>query len=309
VITATFSSLITRMAQIIEIAHNAGRRVVMAGRSIENTVRIAKELGLIKVPMDAFISTQDAQHISDDKLLIMATGTQGEERAALSRMISGEHNDFDIKAGDTVILSSSFIPGNENKIKDVIGKLAKRGAEVYHSQMMDVHATGHACAEDHKMLIHLCKPKYLMPIHGEYTDLLGQKTTAVKVGMAPENVILTENGTTIDFDSVGFKVAGKVDAKHILVDGFMMGDLTPEVLDDREKLGSEGIVVIVIAGTEANIVTRGFLEVRENQVHLDAIKGIALTSQSQEPESISSKVSEYIREKIGRDPIVVTVRK
>ncbi|MEI7603836.1 MAG: ribonuclease J [bacterium] len=309
VITVTFSTLITRMAQIVEIAHAAGRKVVMTGRSIESTVRIAKELGLIKVPMEAFVSKEDARYTPDEELLIMATGSQGEENAALNRMVTGNHNDFDIQTGDTVILSSSFIPGNENKINDVIGKLAKKGAIVYHSQMMDVHATGHACSEDHKMLIHLCKPKFLMPVHGDYVALLGQKTTAIKVGMPAENVILTENGTTLDFDANTYQMAGKVDANQVLVDGFMMGDITPEILADRQKLGNEGIVVIVVGSNDIYIVSRGFIEVNENQTHIDAIKSIAKAKIEQGNEQVSQAVSQYIAEKIGRDPIVITVRR
>lgn len=309
VITATFSTLVTRMAQIVEIAHNNGRKVVMAGRSIENTVRIAKELGLIKVPLDAFITNDQAKHTPDSELLIMATGTQGEENAALNRMVSGTHRDFDIKATDTVILSSSFIPGNESKINGVIGKLAKLGATVYHSHMMNVHASGHACAEDHKMLLHLCKPKFLMPIHGEYTDLLGQRNTAVKVGMAVENVILTENGTTIDFDESTYKIAGKVNATPLLVDGNLMGDITPELLMDREQLGEDGILVVVQYGNEAKVVTRGFIEIRENQVHVDAILDIVRSNADKDTGSIENAIKTYTTEKLGRNPIVIVAKK
>jgi ribonuclease J len=309
VLTATFSTLITRMAQIVEIAHKAGRKVVMLGRSIETTVRIAKELGLIKVPMEAFITVDQAKHTPDNELLIMVTGTQGEESAVLSRMASGNHRDFDVKTTDTIILSSSFIPGNENKINRVIGKLAKIGATVYHSHMMNVHASGHACAEDHKMLLHLCKPKYLMPIHGEFTDLLGQKATAVKVGMAPENVILTENGTTIDFDQIGFTVAGKTNAAPLLVDGNMMGDITPQLLMDREQLGEDGILVAVINGQEVNILTRGFIEVKENQNHINAITELVKKEIDKENGIIEGSVKTYITETIGRNPIVVVYKK
>ena len=309
VITATFSTLITRMAQIVEIAHHAGRKVVMTGRSIESTVRIAKELGLIKVPLDAFVTKEQSQNIPDKELLIMATGSQGEENAALSRMVGGTHNNFDIKVGDTVILSSSFIPGNEGKINDVIGKLTKKGAFVYHSKMMDVHASGHAAAEDHKMLLHLAKPKYLMPIHGDYVALVGQKATALKVGMDKDSVILTENGTTIDFDATGYKVAGKVNATPIAVDGNIVGDITPEIISDRQRLGEEGVLMIVVSGQDINIVTRGFIEVKESQHYIDEITNMVKNNLDKTNEVISAQVSAYVTEKIGRDPIVMIVKK
>ena len=311
VITATFSTLITRMAQIIEIAHNAGRKVVMSGRSIETTVRIAKELGLIKVPIEAFINSDQARNMPDNELLIMATGSQGEEFAALNRMANGVHTNFDIKAGDTVILSSSFIPGNEGKIHELIAKLSKKQAIVYNSKMMDVHASGHAGIEDHKMLLHLCKPKYLMPIHGDYVQLLGQKTTAIKVGMDPNNVILTENGTTVDFSTDGtFRIAGKVNAYPLLVDGFVMGDITPAILEDRQKLGEEGVIVNVInSDKHITIVSRGLMEVKESQGHIDAITDIVKSHLEGNNDMISKLVGDYIRERIGRNPLVMTVRK
>ena len=297
------------MAQIIEIAHAAGRKVVMSGRSIETTVRIAKELGLIKVPLESFLSIDQAKHIPDDQLLILATGSQGEEQAALNRMVHGVHNSFDIKHGDTVILSSSFIPGNENKINELIGKLMKKGAIVYNSKMMDVHATGHAAIEDHKLLYHLCKPKFLMPIHGDFVQLSGQKLTAIKVGMSPEQVILTENGTTVDFTPDSYKIMGKVNASPLMVDGFVMGDITPAILEDRQRLGDEGVIINVINGDNIQIVSRGVMEIKENQNHIDAISAIVKSQLEKDNDMISKSVGDYVREKIGRDPIVITVKK
>jgi ribonuclease J len=266
-IVALFASNIARIQQLIDIANAEGRKVVFNGRSIEVSVKIAKELGYLHIPEGLEIDVKQANDFPADQIAIITTGSQGEPMSALSRMSSGMHKQIKIKKDDTVIFSSKFIPGNEKAITHIINNLYRRGADVIYEKISDIHVSGHAFQEELKLMINLTKPKYFIPIHGEYRHLILHSRLAEQVGIPKENILLAENGQIIEFDEWGGSVRGSVTTGRVLIDGKGIGDVGRSVLKERRNLAEDGLVVVNMAFDEETgavlygpeIVSRGFV--------------------------------------------------
>ncbi|MFH2219208.1 MAG: ribonuclease J [Pseudomonadota bacterium] len=267
IIVALFASSIARIQQVVDIAKSLDRKVVFDGRSIEVSVNIAQDLGYLQVPDGLEIDIREINDHPPDEVVIITTGSQGEPMSALSRMAAGAHKQIKIKEGDTVFLSSKFIPGNEKAIANIINNLYRRGADVVYEKISAIHVSGHAFQEELKLMINLTKPEYFIPIHGEYRHLVLHARLAEKVGISKENIIIAENGQTIEFDEYGGRVRESVATGRILIDGKGVGDVGRSVLKERRILSEDGLVVvnmaldeetgIVVYGPE--IVSRGFV--------------------------------------------------
>ncbi|ACN14801.1 hydrolase (metallo-beta-lactamase superfamily) [Desulforapulum autotrophicum HRM2] len=258
VLIALFASNVFRIRQIIDIALKNNRKIVLNGRSIEQTVAIAKELGYLDWPEHMSLDLRKVNSFPDDKIMVITTGSQGEPMSALSRMATGFHKQLNIKKGDTVILSSKSIPGNEKAISNIINNLYRRGAEVVHDKIAKVHVSGHACREELKLMINLVKPKYFIPIHGEYRHLVIHARLAEKQGIPRHRVLAAENGNVICFDDKGAKIDGQVYTGRVLIDGKGIGDVGRSVLKERRNLSEDGLVVVsMIIDEETGIVLYG----------------------------------------------------
>ena len=231
IVVATFSSLITRIAEIIKIAEKLGRKVALNGYSMKTNIQIAQNLGFVKAKEGTIISVEEVSKFKDDKVMILSTGAQGESNAGLMKIINGEHRSIKIKPGDTFVLSSSVIPGNERSVQTVKDNLARQGAIVFHSALVDIHSSGHAPKDDIALVIKLLKPKYLMPVHGYYFMRAANGQTAIGAGVAKENVRLMDNGQVAELTKDSFKVTKEeVPAYYVMVDGLGVGDVEEVVL-------------------------------------------------------------------------------
>jgi len=324
IIIGLFASSITRIQQVIDIARAIGRNVVFTGRSIETSVSIAKKLGYINIPEEMEIGIDQIREFSDEEILIITTGSQGEPMAALARMASGTHKQIKIKKEDTVILSSKFIPGNEKAITKIINDLYRLGADVIYEKISQIHVSGHAFQEELKLMINLTRPKYFIPIHGEYRHLVLHSRLAEQVGIKKENILLAENGQIIEFDGNGGKVQDKIITGRVLIDGKGIGDVGRSVLKERRDLSEDGLVIvnmafdeetgIVIFGPE--IVSRGFVFETETGHLLEDAKCVILEIVEEiGPEiqdragKIRSKISKALRKyfffTIKRRPVIL----
>ncbi len=283
IMVATFSSNIDRIQQIIYSAVKHRRKVAIIGRSMENTVRTANQLGYLDIPKNILIDISELSNYTDEQLVIITTGSQGEPMAALSRIASSDHKQVDIKPGDKVIISSSPIPGNEKTISKVINELMKKGADViYDGLMNDVHVSGHAKQEEIKILHALIKPKFLVPIHGEYKHLKCHKELAISMGMKKENVFVMNIGDVLELSNKTARCVTNVPAGEVLVDGLGVGDVSNIVLRDRKHLSEDGLMIVVItmeretgrilAGPD--IISRGFVYVKESEVLISEAKAV-----------------------------------
>ena len=283
-IIALFASNVARIQQIINIAKARNKKVVINGRSIEISVKIAKELGFIRIPDGMEIDVGRIDSFPDDAIVIITTGSQGEPMSALSRMANGNHKKVAIKEGDTVILSSKFIPGNEKAIAKIIDSLYRRKANVIYEKILAIHVSGHAFQEELKMMINLTKPKYFIPIHGEYRHLILHARLAERIGIAEERILLAENGQVVEFDKKGGRITGKVTTGRILVDGKGVGDIGRNVLKERRILSEEGFVAVTMAFDEETgivvygpeLVSRGFVFEAETGHLLEDAKCVIL---------------------------------
>lgn len=324
VIVALFASNVTRMQQIINIARARAKKVVINGRSIEVSAHIAKELGYLDLPEEMAIDIDEVGEYPDDEIMMITTGSQGEPMSALARMASGTHKQIKIKPGDTVILSSKFIPGNEKAITGIINRLYKRGANVIYEKISDIHVSGHAFREELKLMINLTRPRYFVPIHGEYRHLILHARLAQQVGIAGENILLAENGQTITFRPDGAEVRDRIKTGRLLVDGKGIGDVGRSVLKERRMLSEHGLVVVsmvfdeetgvVVYGPE--VVSRGFVfETETGHLVEDAQCVILEIVEDVEPdvpnriEVIRAKVrtalKQYFFFTIGRRPMIL----
>jgi len=324
IIIGLFASSITRIQQVIDIARAIDRNVVFTGRSIETSVNIAKGLGYINIPEEMEIGIDQISEFSDEEILIITTGSQGEPMAALARMASGTHKQIKIKKEDTVILSSKFIPGNEKAITKIINDLYRLGADVIYEKISQIHVSGHAFQEELKLMINLTRPEYFIPIHGEYRHLVLHSRLAEQVGIKKENILLAENGQIIEFDGNGGKVQGRIITGRVLIDGKGIGDVGRSVLKERRDLSEDGLVIvnmafdeetgIVIFGPE--IVSRGFVFETETGHLLEDAKCVILEIVEEiGPETqdragkIRSKISKALRKyfffTIKRRPVIL----
>ena len=266
-IVALFASNIARIQMIVEVARKIGRKVVISGRSIEISVDIAQKLGHLDIPSDMRLNIDEVAAYSDEELVIITTGSQGEPMSALARMAAGTHKQIKIRGGDTVILSSKFIPGNERAIAKIINNLYKRDAEVIYEKISDIHVSGHAFREELKLMINLTRPDFFIPIHGEYRHLILHARLAEEIGIERDKILLAENGQIIEFDRNGGRVHGQINTGRVLVDGKGIGDVGRSVLKERRVLSEEGLVAVTMAFDEETgvivygpeIVSRGFV--------------------------------------------------
>lgn len=326
IIVATFASNLHRVQQIITAAEKYNRKVALSGRSMLNNVRIASELGYLKIKKNTLIDMKAIKKYADDELVILSTGTQGEPLSALTRMANNEHKQISLNETDMVILSSSAIPGNEMAINTTINNLTKIGCKIIYSSLAKVHASGHACQEEIKLMYQLITPKYLIPAHGEIRQLQKHADIAQNMGQPKENIFLCENGDIIEFTKKSASVRGKVQAGNVLVDGSGIGDVGNIVLKDRKHLSEDGLMVVsitfdrhtqeLLAGPE--IVSRGFVYVKENQDIIENAKDVVLRSinkckkqdikaLSQIKYQIREDLKSYIYNELGRDPMILPV--
>ncbi|MEE1031253.1 MAG: ribonuclease J [Ruminococcus sp.] len=279
IIIATFASNVDRVQQIINSAYKYGRKVVVEGRSMVNVISTAAELGYLNIPEHTLIDIDEMKNYPDEQMVLITTGSQGESMAALSRMASNIHKKVTIKPGDTIIFSSNPIPGNEKAVSKVINELSAKGADVI---FQDVHVSGHACQEEIKLIYSLVKPKYAIPVHGEYRHLKAQAELAESLGISKDNIFILSSGDVIEMDEESAQVTGKVHTGAILVDGLGVGDVGNIVLRDRQHLAEDGIMIVVLtlekysnqllAGPD--IVSRGFVYVRESEDLMGQAKSI-----------------------------------
>ena len=270
IIVTTFSSLINRVQMVVNSAAKHGRKVALLGRSMENNVKRAHELGYFDAPKDVIVDKREIGKIPDDKLTILCTGSQGEEYSALVRMASGEHRDVQLKVGDSIIISASEIPGNEHAIHTTIDNLFRQGADVLYGEELDFHESGHAKGEELKMMISLIKPKYFMPIHGDYRLLKSHAKLATEVGIDPKNIFVAENGSVIEIDKGNGTWGKPVPGGYVFVDGLGIGDIGQIVLRDRKAMAEEGIFVVIMTVDSKtgqlvgspDIISRGFVYMR-----------------------------------------------
>ncbi|MBO5505667.1 MAG: ribonuclease J [Clostridia bacterium] len=284
IFVATFASNIHRVQQIINAAVKFGRKVAVSGRSMENVLSAAIELGYMKIPKNTLIDIDEIGRYPKEKLVIITTGSQGEPMAALSRMAFSGHKKANIEEGDLVIISASPIPGNEKAISNVINELLKHGAEVVYEALADVHVSGHACQEELKIILSLANPRYFIPVHGEYKHLYAHKELARTVGIPNKNILLLENGKQVELSYKEAKITGTVPAGRVLVDGLGVGDVGNIVLRDRKHLSEDGLIVVVVAidreGHQVvsgpDIISRGFVYVRESEDLMGEMREIAM---------------------------------
>ncbi|GAB6904952.1 Ribonuclease J 1 [Desulfosarcina cetonica] len=267
IIVALFASNIARIQQIVNIARTRGRKIIFNGRSIEVSVSIARKLGYLEIPESMEIDIDDLNSYLDDEIIMITTGSQGEPMSALSRMAAGTHKQIKIHPDDTVILSSKFIPGNEKAIGNIINNLYRQGADVVYEKISKIHVSGHAFREELRMMINLTKPRFFMPVHGEYRHLVLHTRLAQDVGIPRRNLILAQNGQIIELGEKGFQIRDSISAGRVLIDGKGIGDVGRSVLKERRILSEEGLVVVNMAFDEEtgivvygpDIVSRGFV--------------------------------------------------
>ncbi len=325
IVIATFASNIHRIQQVVDAAARYGRKIAITGRSIINSTRIAMELGYLHVPEGFLVESEELEKLPRGKTAVLMTGSQGEPMSALSRISNCEHRDMEILRGDTVIISASPIPGNEKMVFRTVDNLFKLGAEVFYHQFSGVHVSGHGSEEELKMMINMVRPRYLVPVHGEYRQMMHHAKIAVKVGMPEENVFLVENGTVMEFTRKRVRMLDEVAAGNILVDGLGVGDVGNAVLRDRRILSEDGIVIVtatvendrLVAGPE--IATRGFVYVRESENLLETARNSVLEYFQVIDErkkrrdwlvlkgEIRERMSRLFREKTGRRPMIIPV--
>ena len=326
IIVATFASNVHRVQQIINSSIKVGRKIAVSGRSMVNVVSVAKELGYLKMPDDALIDINELSNYADDKVTIITTGSQGEPMSALSRIAASEHRKITLKHDDLVIISATPIPGNEKTVSKVIDKLLKRGARVIYESLADIHVSGHACKEDLKLIHSLVKPKYFIPVHGEYRHLRKHTEVAYDLGMKKEDVFLINNGDVLSLSSKKGMIVDHVQSGQVLVDGLGVGDVGNIVLRDRRHLSEDGLIVVVVTISRQDgsvvagpdIVSRGFVYVRESEdLMSEAREVVQKTLKDCEDRNISdwatlkSKVRDSLKEflyvKIKRNPMILPI--
>ena len=323
IIVATFASNVDRVQQIINTAYHYGRKVVVEGRSMVNVIGTASELGYINIPENTLIDIEHLKNYKKEDTVLITTGSQGESLAALSRMAADLHKKVSIMPGDVVILSSTPIPGNEKAVARVINELSMKGAEVINQ---DTHVSGHACQEEIKLMYSLVRPKFSIPVHGEYRHLMAQRNLAISMGIPKENVILMRSGDVIEIGDEGYRVADHVQAGGILVDGLGIGDVGNIVLRDRQNLVQNGIIIVVLtlekysnqllAGPD--IVSRGFVYVRESEDLMEeaqrivdeAVQGCLekhVSDWGKIKNIIRDSLSDFLWKKMKRNPMILPI--
>ncbi|WP_297435056.1 ribonuclease J [uncultured Clostridium sp.] len=326
IIIATFASNIHRVQQIIQASEELGRRVAVSGRSMENIMQVAIELGYLNIQKGTLVNIDGINKVPADQLTIITTGSQGEPMSALARMAASEHRKLNIIQGDTVILSATPIPGNEKLVSKVINQLSKKGADVIYQASEGIHVSGHACQEELKLMHSLVRPKFFVPIHGEYRHLKRHEKLSHELGLAPENTLIIENGDIVELTRDSIKKAGTVPTGQVFVDGLGVGDVGNIVLRDRRHLSQDGIVVVVVTMDKAggyiasgpDIISRGFVYVRESEDLMGKAKNVVRDALAKCEENnikdwatikstIRDVLKSYLYEKTRRRPMILPI--
>jgi len=325
IVVATFASHIHRIQQVLTLAAEHGRRVALLGMSMEKNVRVASDLGYLRVPADLVMPLDDLVALPPGRQVILSTGSQGEPNSALSLLATGEHRAMQVERGDLVIISARVIPGNERTIGRVINALLRRGADVLYEDNAFVHVSGHASQEDLKLMLNLTRPRYFMPVHGEYRHLLGHARLAESVGLASDRVFLVEDGAVVEMTKTAARVIGHLPVDRVLVDGKGIGDIGSVVLRDRQILAESGLVAVslvidrtgrVVSGPE--IASRGFVYMQENRPLIDEIKQAVMDAVTgRDPATpgdreaigalVRTTVRQFINQRFQRKPIVLPI--
>lgn len=325
-IIASFASNIHRVQQMINCAHRYGRKVAVSGRSMVNLVNIGIELGYLDVPDGVMVDIDMINRYPQEKMVLITTGSQGEPMSALSRMAMGDHRKVQITPNDFIIISATPIPGNEKFVSRVVNELLKLGADVIYEKMYEVHVSGHACQDELKMMMALTKPKFFVPVHGEYKHLKRHALLAQSMGIDKQNIIISDIGKVIESDGIEMKITGTVPAGRVLVDGLGVGDVGSIVLRDRKHLAQDGLIVVVTTIDSANgtvlagpdIISRGFVYVREAEELMDEAKRLVagvlddcMDKRIREWGTIKNRVketlSEYVYQRTKRSPMILPV--
>ena len=326
IVVATFASNVHRVQQILNSAVKNKRKVAVCGRSMINMIETARELGYIQVPDNTFIDIDMIKNYTDDQLTIITTGSQGETMSALTRMAAGEHKKVVITPNDLVIISATAIPGNEKLVSKVIDDLMQIGAEVVYSALEDIHVSGHACQEEQKLIFSLVKPKFFIPVHGEFRQLKAHAETAKKMGIPAENIFMMENGRVLEMNEKEAKLTTSVPSGKILVDGLGVGDVGNIVLRDRQHLSQDGLIIIVMTMDSGSgeivsgpdVISRGFVYVRESENLMDDVKRQirdevkrfeerGITDWSTIKSTLKDNLREYIFQKTKRNPMILPI--
>ena len=326
IVVATFASNVYRIQQIVNSAVANDRKIAVSGRSMVNMIETAMQLGYIDVPKNVFIDIDMIGNYTDEQLVIITTGSQGEPMSDLTRMANGEHKKVHISANDLVIISATPIPGNEKFVAKVIDDLMKIGAEVVYSSLADVHVSGHACQEEQKLMLALVKPKYFIPVHGEYRHLIAHSETAKLMGVNPKNIFLMTNGRVLEMDDKRARLAGTVPFGKVMVDGLGVGDVGNIVLRDRQHLSQDGLIIVVLTMDSAtgevvagpDLISRGFVYVRESENLMDDVKVVirkeidrcvanSITDWSTIKSAIRDSLREYIYKTTKRNPMILPI--
>lgn len=326
IIVATFASNIHRVQQIINSAVKNGRKVAVSGRSMENVLSAAIELGYMDIPKNTLITLDEINKYPSEKLVIITTGSQGEPMSALTRMAFSAHKKVNVGPGDLIIISASPIPGNEVTVGNVVNELLKHGAEVVYEKEDDVHVSGHACQQEQKIILALAKPKFFIPVHGEYRMLCRHRELALQTGMAKENIFIPDIGKVIELTPDSCKFNGTVPSGRVLVDGLGVGDVGNIVLRDRKHLAEDGVIIVVLTIEKdsglcisgPDIISRGFVYVREAEDLMDNLKNVATnvvedclsgkgTDWSTLKTKVKTEVGNLIYGKTKRRPMILTI--
>mgnify|MGYP002796583426 FL=1 len=326
IVVATFASNVHRVQQIVNCAIKYNRKIAVCGRSMINMITTARELGYIECPENLFIDIDMIKNYPDENLVIITTGSQGEPMSALTRMAAGDHRKVKITPNDLIIISATPIPGNEKYVSKVIDDLMQIGAEVVYSSLEDVHVSGHACQEEQKLIIALTKPKYFIPVHGEYRQLIAHSETAQSMGYDKEHIIMMQNGRILEINEDGAELTGTVPSGRVLVDGLGVGDVGNIVLRDRQHLSQDGLIVIVltmdsntgevIAGPD--VISRGFVYVRESENLMDEVKSVVrheiakceekgIRDWSTIKSTVRENLRDYVFAKTKRNPMIIPI--
>ena len=325
IIVATFASNVDRVNQIIAAAVKHNRKVAVSGRSMINIIEVASSLGYLEIPKGTLIPLDEVRKYNNHQLVIITTGSQGEPMSALTRMAFSDHKKVEITKDDLVIISASPIPGNEKPVSNVINELYRKGAEVIHQSLMEVHVSGHACREELKIIMGLTKPRYFIPVHGEQRHLLKHSAIGESMGIKPENIFKLENGQVLELSMDAGKVTGTVPAGKVLVDGYGVGDVGNIVLRDRKHLAQDGIIIAVLSLNKEgqlisgpDIISRGFVYVRDNEDLIEALRLVAQTSVNDTlilkhkdwstiKGNLKSALGDFIYEKTRRKPMILPI--
>ena len=326
IIVATFASNVHRVQQIVNSAMKNNRKIAICGRSMLNVMTVAKDLGYLDIPEGMLIDIDEIDDYTPDRLVIITTGSQGETMAGLSRMAAGSHRQVTLNSEDLVILSASPIPGNEKLVSNVIDDLYKLGVEVVYHALADIHVSGHACKEEQKLVLSLVKPKYFIPVHGEYRHIRTHADTAMKVGVPEENIAYLVNGKVLELDKNFCKITGSVPAGRVFIDGLGVGDVGNIVLRDRQHLSQDGLIIVVIAMEKKtgkilagpDLISRGFVYVRESEdlmeeMRIEICKDLVKFEQNGTKDwstiknTIKDTLHDFVYVKTKRNPMIIPI--